>query len=46
MQITITKKGKVNIKTGKFKYEHKINLGDILAITVDLLILFAIYHVS
>lgn len=46
MQITISKKGKVRIKAGKFKFQNKISLGDLITIIVDLLILIAIYHVS
>lgn len=46
MHVSVTKTGKVKFKSKKLKYEHKINLGDVLTVIVDLAILFAIYHVS
>lgn len=47
MQITLNKKtGRISLKLGKFQYQNKITLGDILTILVDLAILVAIYHVS
>lgn len=32
MQITLTKKGRIRIKPGKFTYQHKVTLGDVLVL--------------
>lgn len=47
MQITYNKKtGRIRLNTGKFKYHHKISLGEIIAILVDICILLAIFMVG